>query len=75
MGREEYVEVSVIKDAVDPDITIISPLQNEEYGYDSPFYTFSIVEPNFESAWYKINNSTTNYSIYILEYFSSLRND
>ncbi|MHA2125146.1 MAG: outer membrane protein assembly factor BamB family protein [Promethearchaeota archaeon] len=51
LGKEEFVEVSVIKDTVKPKITIISPIQNQTYGYEPPSYIFSIEESNFQSYW------------------------
>ncbi|MFX0012310.1 MAG: hypothetical protein ACFE9R_18505, partial [Candidatus Hermodarchaeota archaeon] len=58
MGKEEYVEVSVIKDTYSPKVTIISPLQNEKFGSKPPSYKFSIVEPNFELFWIELNGES-----------------
>ncbi|MFX0058626.1 MAG: SBBP repeat-containing protein [Candidatus Heimdallarchaeota archaeon] len=62
-GKEEYVEVAIIKDTTLPEITINNPLPNETFGSDPPDYNISIIEPNFDSMWYKINDNFTNYIV------------
>ncbi len=63
MGKEEYVEVSVIKDTYKPIITIVSPLQNEKFGVEAPSYLISIEEPNSASLIIEANDQWASWTI------------
>ena len=50
--------VYVLKDIYAPEIIIHSPKSNELFGTVSPFFNVSIIEPNFQSSYYRLNGGT-----------------
>ncbi|MFX0000123.1 MAG: ABC transporter substrate-binding protein [Candidatus Hodarchaeota archaeon] len=60
MGNVNSSQVIVRKDAIMPDITINSPIANEEF-IDPPDFTISIIEEDLDSTWYTVEGSTTQY--------------
>jgi len=51
-------QVNVIKNSSAPIINIISPIDNEEFGIDPPNFIIEIIDPNLDTMWYSIFNST-----------------
>ena len=48
------------KDTLGPNITIISPFENENVGKDTPYFEVSIIDANnISSSWYTINGGNT----------------
>ncbi len=64
MGNTDYTEVIVIKDLIDPIVTIISPNENEVFGADAPSFEISVTESNFDIMWYTLDNGLTNIPIF-----------
>ena len=57
-GDIGFKEVNVIKDTSAPSINIISPTENEEFGYQPPDFEVLITDLNLNKTWYTIFNST-----------------
>ena len=55
-------EVRVWKDIIAPQISIFSPVENQEFTLVSPVYNISILEANLESVWYTIDNGANNFT-------------
>ena len=62
-GTEGYAELSVVKDATLPQITIDYPSQDATFGEDPPTYNISIVETNLRRIWYTINDGANNFTV------------
>jgi len=60
MGNTDYTQVIVIKDLIDPIVTIISPDENEVFGADAPSFEISVTELNLDTMWYTLDNGLTN---------------
>jgi len=59
-GNEGHAEVTVLKDTIAPNITINSPIQDQEFGSDAPTFNITITELNLDTMWYVIvSNETT----------------
>jgi len=56
-------EVRVWKDIISPQISIFSPVENQEFTTDPPLYNITILEVNLETVWYTIDNGANNYTI------------
>ncbi|MFW9825753.1 MAG: hypothetical protein ACFFE4_22620, partial [Candidatus Thorarchaeota archaeon] len=69
-GNINSSEVHVRKDTEIPDITIITPIPDESFGYTSPEYSISILESNLHSTWYVIEGNSTKF--YILGFVGSI---
>jgi len=50
-------EVTVLKDVLFPEITILSPLNDTVYGVRAPLYNLSIYDIDLNYSWYTINAS------------------
>ena len=59
-GNEGYAEVIVRKDISDPIVTIISPSDSEIFGLTAPSFSVSVIEPDFDSIWYTLDNGIIN---------------
>jgi len=65
LGNLGSETVNIFKDIVGPDITIHSPLPNQEFGVDAPTYNITITsEYLLHSLWYTIDGGVTNYTSY-----------
>ncbi|MHA2035112.1 MAG: DUF2341 domain-containing protein [Promethearchaeota archaeon] len=62
LGNQNYKEVTVRKDILDPTITINSPNENDLFGSQAPNYNLSVADANLDSIWYTLNGGTTNSS-------------
>jgi len=60
LGNTNYIEVIIIKDLIDPLITIISPNENEIFGSIAPTFEISIIESNLNIMWYTLDDGITN---------------
>ncbi|MBD3256260.1 MAG: hypothetical protein GF383_14275 [Candidatus Lokiarchaeota archaeon] len=49
--------VQIEKDATNPLVTILSPLNGELFGQDSPSYNLSVDDEHFLKAWFTINDN------------------
>ncbi|MFX1569721.1 MAG: hypothetical protein ACFFCV_15285 [Promethearchaeota archaeon] len=58
LGDINYEQVNVIKDTKVPNINIISPTEDKEFGIDPPSFVVEINDPNLDTMWYSIYNST-----------------
>lgn len=62
-GNTGYSTTQIVKDTIEPEITINNPVQDDQFGNNAPYYDISIVEPNLEVIWYTINDGNINYTI------------
>jgi hypothetical protein len=60
LGNLAYTEVSIRKDIICPDITIIVPIQDGIFGLDAPNFNLLINENNLDQIWYTINHIISN---------------
>ena len=58
LGHVGFKDVQIMKDSIIPIISIHSPLDNEIFGSTAPEFNISIIEDNFVSTWYTIENIT-----------------
>jgi len=65
-GNIGQASVSVQKDVLGPIITIISPQNNDIFGFNAPNYDLSIEEFNLDSVWYSLDNGLTVLPLYSL---------
>jgi parallel beta-helix repeat protein len=56
-------EVIIKKDIISPSIILNSINNGDIYGKISPFYNLSIIEGNFQSIWYSLDEGITNNTI------------
>ena len=57
-----FDEVLLLKDIIEPNITIIGSLANETFGSQPPQFNLSIFEGNLDAIWYTLDGGLTNYS-------------
>jgi hypothetical protein len=62
LGHIGFKEVEILKDTINPDITIHSPFQDKNFGTIGPPFNISIIEEHLEATWYTIDGGLTNYS-------------
>ncbi len=62
-GNSTYSIVTVIKDTIDPSISITSPTNSQIYSSSPPSYSISITENNLNETWYLVGGSPTKYFI------------
>ena len=62
VGHLSSDSVQIIKDIDVPLITINYPKFNEIYGFESPNFNITVIEPNIAMMWYTLNNGMTNLS-------------
>jgi len=62
-SNENFADITIIKDATTPIMSIITPDYNEEYQVDPPGYIIDIIEVNLESCWYTLDGGITNITI------------
>lgn len=60
MGNANYTEVLVIKDLINPIVTIMSPIANYIFGANAPTYEISVTELNLDTMWYTLDDGLTN---------------
>ncbi|MFW9901891.1 MAG: DUF2341 domain-containing protein, partial [Candidatus Thorarchaeota archaeon] len=61
LGGEDFSEVIVRKDVINPGITINSPDDYDLYGKSAPSFNVIITDPNgIESKWYTLDGGNTN---------------
>ncbi|MFX1358713.1 MAG: hypothetical protein ACFE8T_00085 [Promethearchaeota archaeon] len=63
-GNVAFAEVTVIKDLINPTVTIISPNENEVFGNKPPIFEITIIESNLDSIWYTLDNGLTNIPLF-----------
>jgi len=61
-GNVNSSEVIIRKDAYIPDITIHSPLDDDQFGKVAPNYNISIIEEDLVSTWYTIEGIAGNFT-------------
>ena len=55
-GYIGFEDVQIMKDSINPVITIHSPLDEDVFGRKAPKFNISIFEENLESIWYTLEN-------------------
>jgi predicted pyridoxine 5'-phosphate oxidase superfamily flavin-nucleotide-binding protein len=60
LGNINYEELIVLKDIIEPSITINSPNLNDLFGTSAPDYDLIMVDSNLDSIWYTLDGGTTN---------------
>jgi len=60
VGNNDYMEVIIVKDLVDPVVSIISPDESDIFGDDPPNFEISVMEANLETMWYTLDDGITN---------------
>jgi len=63
LGNIAFSEVIIIKDTIQPVITINSPGSHNIFGNTSPSFDLSIVETNLDLVWYTLDGGITNISV------------
>lgn len=53
--------VTVIKDTINPSITILYPLNGQTFNSTAPSFTVAISDNNLDKMWYTINTDTTKH--------------
>jgi WD40 repeat protein len=62
LGHVGFKDIQIIKDTINPNITIHSPLEEESFGNSAPSFHISILEENLVSVWYTLEGVAVNYS-------------
>ena len=52
--------INIFKDSIQPNLTIITPNQNELMGILAPNYSIVVNERNLDKIWYRLNDSMEN---------------
>jgi hypothetical protein len=60
MGNEGTNAVDVLKDIIDPIVSITTPAPLATFGTNAPGYSLSITEPNIDVIWFTLDGGTTN---------------
>ncbi|MBA7519507.1 hypothetical protein ES705_11586 [subsurface metagenome] len=58
-GNIAFEEVIIQRDVSPPEVTILSPVAYEIYGWSSFFFEVSINEPNLDITWYTFNGGSS----------------
>ena len=58
-GNIAFEEVIIQRDVSSPEVTILSPVAYEIYGWSSFFFEVSITDPNLEITWYTLNGGSS----------------
>lgn len=61
LGNIEYNSVTVRKDIIPPNISILNPKPNQVFGGAAPNFSLLIDKPNLNLTWYTINGGNTNF--------------
>ncbi len=59
LGVENSDEITVIKDTIDPSVTVSMPITNSIYGTIAPEFDVRIIDAVLESMWYVVNNNVS----------------
>ena len=59
-GNAVFADVTVRKEISDPIVIINAPLENEVFGSTAPFFNVSVIEPDFDSMWYTLDDGINN---------------
>ena len=62
LGHVGFKDVQILKDSVNPVITIYAPLEDKSFGNTAPSFNISIIEENLASTWYTLEDVLTNFS-------------
>lgn len=63
LGHESFTDVTIIKDLINPLVTINYPDAEGIFGDKPPDYGISIIENNLKTYWYTLDGGTTNITI------------
>ena len=59
--NENYVQVTVRKEATPPLITINSPNESEFFNTIAPTFNLTVQEPDLDTSWYSLDDGDTNF--------------
>ncbi|MEE9574050.1 MAG: right-handed parallel beta-helix repeat-containing protein [Candidatus Neomarinimicrobiota bacterium] len=65
-GNLYYADVLVLKDIITPNMTIISPQDNDIFGNPAPNYEIIVDDGNLDTVWYQLDNGTTSSANYTI---------
>jgi len=63
LGKIETESVTVYKDLIAPNLTILNPIPYQLYGNVSPSFNVLVDSPDLDEVWYTLDNGINNYSI------------
>jgi hypothetical protein len=63
VGHIGFSQVTILKDIIEPLISINSPTSAEIFWFDAPTFNISIIDPNLDVIWYTLDDGITNYFI------------
>jgi len=61
IGQEKYQEVTIVKDSLDPTITIVNPLADQSFASTAPLFIVEIHDTNIDQMWYTLGSNTTKH--------------
>jgi len=61
IGQEKYQEVTILKDSLDPTITIVNPIADESFASTAPLFIVGIHDTNLDQMWYTLGSNTTKH--------------
>lgn len=62
-GNLEYADLTIVKDSLNPILTINSPLGGMQFGITPPTINITITELHLDKFWFRINDSSTLYFV------------
>ncbi len=62
-GNIGFLNYTVRKDIIPPDITIEGIKLNDEFSDIAPSFELTVIDPNLESVWYTLDDGATNISL------------
>ena len=64
-GNLEYADLTIVKDSLNPILTINSPVGGMQFGATPPTINITITELHLDEFWFRINDSSTLYFVTI----------
>ena len=59
-GNVAYADVTIRKNISDPILVINAPMEFEVFGITAPFFNVTVIEPDFDSMWYTLDDGINN---------------
>ena len=61
IGQEKYQEVTILKDSLDPTITITNPIADQSFASTAPLFIVEIHDTHIDQMWYTLGSNTTKH--------------